>query len=69
VALTQEFLADMLGVQRTTVTAVARSLQDKGAIRYRRGVVDIMDRGVLEQLACECYGVIRRTYERLLPDG
>ncbi len=37
VALTQEFLADMLGVQRTTVTAVARSLQDKGAIRYRRG--------------------------------
>jgi CRP-like cAMP-binding protein len=68
VALTQEFLADMLGVQRTTVTAVARSLQEKGAIRYRRGVVDIVDRSVLEQLACECYGVIRRTYERLLPD-
>lgn len=69
VALTQEFLADMLGVQRTTVTAVARTLQAKGAIRYRRGVVDIMDRQVLEQLACECYGVIRRTYERLLPEG
>jgi CRP-like cAMP-binding protein len=69
VALTQEFLADMLGVQRTTVTAVARSLQDKGAIRYRRGVVDIVDRGVLEHLACECYGVIRRTYERLLPEA
>jgi len=69
VALTQEFLADMLGVQRTTVTAVARTLQAKGAIRYRRGVVDIIDRQVLEQLACECYGVIRRTYERLLPDG
>ena len=68
VALTQEFLADMLGVQRTTVTAVARGLQHKGAIRYRRGVVDIIDRGVLEQLACECYGVIRRTYERLLPE-
>ncbi len=68
VALTQEFLADMLGVQRTTVTAVARGLQAKGAIRYRRGVVDIIDRGVLEQLACECYGVIRRTYERLLPE-
>jgi len=67
VALTQEFLADMLGVQRTTVTAVARSLQAKGAIRYRRGVVDIVDRSVLEQLACECYGVIRRNYERLLP--
>ena len=68
VALTQEFLADMLGVQRTTVTAVARSVQAKGAIRYRRGVVDIIDRSVLEQLACECYGVIRRTYERLLPE-
>jgi CRP-like cAMP-binding protein len=67
IALTQEFLADMLGVQRTTVTAVARALQEKGAIRYRRGVVDIVDRQVLETLACECYGVIRRTYERLLP--
>jgi CRP-like cAMP-binding protein len=67
VALTQEFLADMLGVQRTTVTAVARTLQEKGVIRYRRGVVDIMDRPGLEALACECYGVIHRTYERLLP--
>jgi CRP-like cAMP-binding protein len=67
VALTQEFLADMLGVQRTTVTAVARTLQEKGAIRYRRGVVDIIDRSVLEQCACECYGAVRNTYERLLP--
>jgi CRP-like cAMP-binding protein len=67
IALTQEFLADMLGVQRTTVTAVARGLQEKGAIRYRRGVVDIMDRSVLEAQSCECYGVIRKTYERLLP--
>ena len=67
VALTQEFLADMLGVQRTTVTAVARSLQDKGVIRYRRGVVDIVDRAGLQALTCECYGVIRRNYERLLP--
>jgi CRP-like cAMP-binding protein len=69
VALTQEFLADMLGVQRTTVTAVARALQDKGVIRYRRGVVDIVDRSGLEQLACECYRVITRNYERLLPSG
>jgi CRP-like cAMP-binding protein len=66
IALTQEFLADMLGVQRTTVTAVARSLQEKGVIRYRRGVVDIIDRSALETLACECYDVIRRTYDRLL---
>lgn len=67
VALTQEFLADMLGVQRTTVTAVARTLQEKKLIRYRRGVVDIIDRAGLEALTCECYGVIRRNYERLLP--
>ncbi|MFC3071114.1 Crp/Fnr family transcriptional regulator [Phenylobacterium soli] len=69
IALTQEFLADMLGVQRTTVTAVARALQEKGAIRYRRGVVDIIDRAALEAMTCECYGVIRRTYERLLPES
>ena len=67
VALTQEFLADMLGVQRTTVTAVARAVQEKGAIRYRRGVVDIIERQTLEALTCECYGAIHRTYERLLP--
>jgi CRP-like cAMP-binding protein len=66
-ALTQEFLADMLGVQRTTVTAVARALQEKGMIRYRRGVVDIVDRDGLEALSCECYGVVRRNYDRLLP--
>ncbi|MBL8770415.1 MAG: Crp/Fnr family transcriptional regulator [Phenylobacterium sp.] len=65
-ALTQEFLADMLGVQRTTVTAVAGSLQEKGVIRYRRGVVDIVDRRALLQATCECYGVIRGHYERLL---
>ena len=68
VSLTQEFLADMLGVQRTTVTAVAGSLQTKGLIRYRRGVVDILDRSGLEAMTCECYGAVRRSYERLLPD-
>ncbi|MBP7705443.1 MAG: Crp/Fnr family transcriptional regulator [Caulobacter sp.] len=68
VSLTQEFLADMLGVQRTTVTAVAGALQAKGLIQYRRGVVDILDRPGLEAAACECYDSVRRTYERLLPD-
>jgi len=68
VSLTQEFLADMLGVQRTTVTVVARALQAAGLIRYRRGVVDILDRQGLEAVACECYGAVRRNYERLLPD-
>ena len=67
VALTQEFLADMLGVQRTTVTAVARALQERDYIRYRRGIVDIIDRSGLEAMTCECYGVVRRNYERLLP--
>jgi CRP-like cAMP-binding protein len=67
VSLTQEFLADMLGVQRTTVTAVAGALQARGMIRYRRGVVDILDRPSLEAIACECYRAVKRTYERLLP--
>ena len=49
------------------MTAVARQLQEKGLIRYRRGVVDIMDRPGLEAQACECYGVVSRTYARLLP--
>jgi CRP-like cAMP-binding protein len=68
VALTQEFLADMLGVQRTTVTTVARALQDKGFIRYRRGVVDVVNRAGLEADACECYGVMRATEARRPPD-
>jgi CRP-like cAMP-binding protein len=68
VALTQEFLADMLGVQRTTVTVVARALQAAGLIRYRRGMVDIVDRAGLEAISCECYGAARRNYQRLLPD-
>jgi CRP-like cAMP-binding protein len=67
VALTQEFLADILGVQRTTVTAVARALQSRGYIGYRRGVVEIIDRAGLEQASCECYRAVRNTYERLLP--
>jgi CRP-like cAMP-binding protein len=68
VALTQEFLADMLGVQRTTVTVVARALQAAGLIRYRRGMVDILDRAGIEAAACECYSAVRRNYQRLLPD-
>ena len=67
ISLTQEFLADMLGVQRTTVTVVARTLQAAGLIRYSRGVVDILDRAGLEAISCECYGQVRRHYQRLLP--
>lgn len=65
--LTQEFLAEMLGVQRTTVTLVARTLQQAGLIRYRRGTVVILDRTAVEETSCECYGIMRREFERLLP--
>src|SRR5262249_32930821 len=53
--LTQEFLAQMLGVRRTTVTLLAQELQKKGIIRYSRGKLIIMDRTRLEDCACECY--------------
>jgi CRP-like cAMP-binding protein len=59
IALTQEFLAQMLGIRRTTVTLIARALQTAGLIRYKRGKIDIIDRPGLEEAACECYRVIR----------
>lgn len=60
IGLTQEFLAEMLGAQRTTVTLVAGSLQQSGFIEYRRGQVRIVDRENLEHVACDCYQVIKR---------
>jgi CRP-like cAMP-binding protein len=53
-SLTHEFLSEMLGVQRSSVTLIARQLQTEGLIRYRRGQVDIVDRDGLEKKACEC---------------
>ena len=64
--LTQEFLAMMLGVQRTGVTAAAGVLQRAGLIRYRRGIVTIIDRPGLERISCECYGVSKGEFDRLL---
>ena len=64
--LTQEFLAMMLGVQRTGVTVAASALQDAGLIRYRRGHVTIIDRRGLIRRSCECYGVSKREFDRLL---
>jgi Mn-dependent DtxR family transcriptional regulator len=64
--LTQEYLAEMLGVRRSTVTVVAGTLQQAGLIHYRRGAITILDRRGLEATVCECYRVIRDGYERSL---
>lgn len=64
-SLTQEFLAQMLGVQRASISLVAASLQDRGVIRYRRGHVRIVDFPGLESTACECYAALRTQRERL----
>jgi CRP-like cAMP-binding protein len=66
--LTQEFLAMMLGVQRTGVTAAAGALQRAGLIRYTRGNVTIIDRRGLLRRSCECYGVSKKEFDRLLGD-
>jgi CRP-like cAMP-binding protein len=66
--LTQESLAEMLGVRRSTVTAVAGTLQRAGLIHYRRGAITVLDRRGLAATACECYQMVRDTYDRsLLP--
>jgi CRP-like cAMP-binding protein len=57
--LTQEFLSQMLGVRRTTVTLVARQLEQAGVIKNRRGRIVVLDRKGLEDVACECYAIVR----------
>jgi CRP-like cAMP-binding protein len=64
--LTQEFLAQMLGVRRPSVSIVANTLQRAGLIRYRRGHIRILDLAALEEGACECYATVKTHYEKLL---
>ena len=64
--ITQEFLAQMLGSRRTTVTVAAGGLQREGLIDYSRGRVRIVNREGLEDKACECYGIVRAVYDRLI---
>src|SRR4051812_1541053 len=64
--LTQEFISMMLAVRRPGVTAAARSLQAIGAINYERGRIVVLDRARLKEAACECYGIVREYYRRML---
>lgn len=63
--LTQELLAEMLGVHRPSVTVVARMMQSAGLIRYSRGVITVTNRKGLEATSCECYGVVRRAFSEI----
>jgi len=65
--MTQELIADMLGVRREGVTDAAGKLQKLGVITYSRGTITVLDRPRLESLSCECYGVVKRETDRLLP--
>ena len=70
ITLTQETLAGLLGVQRTTVNAVARTLQDKGLIANRRGAIQVRDRNRLAKVACGCYSAVEDHFAAVLgPDG
>ena len=63
---TQEFLAEMLGVRRTSVSVVASLLQQAGLIKYRRGQIEIINMEALQDASCECHEAVRSSYKRLL---
>jgi CRP-like cAMP-binding protein len=67
ITMTQELIANMLGVRREGVTEAAGKLQKAGVISYHRGHIEVLDRQKLEQMSCECYEVVRRETARLLP--
>jgi CRP-like cAMP-binding protein len=65
--MTQELIANMLGVRREGVTEAAGKLQKLGAIQYVRGEITVLDRAMVERLSCECYAVVKKETDRLLP--
>ena len=67
--MTQELIANMLGVRREGVTAGALKLQKAGLIRYARGHITVLNRTGLEKRSCECYAVVKKEYDRLLPEN
>ena len=67
IAMTQELIANMLGVRREGVTDSAGKLQKLGIITYRRGLITVLDRSRLEEHSCECYSVVKRETDRLFP--
>jgi CRP-like cAMP-binding protein len=67
--MTQELIANMLGVRREGVTDAAGKLQAEGLIRYSRGRITVLDRAQLEARVCECYAVVKKEYDRLLPES
>jgi Mn-dependent DtxR family transcriptional regulator len=67
--MTQERIANMLGVRREGVTEAAQKLQSLGVIDYKRGHIQVLDRAGLGKCTCECYAVVKTEYDRLLPDA
>ena len=63
---TQEFLAEVMGVNRTSISLAAQSMQHKGLIGYRRGKMTVLDRRGLEEAACECYLVVKQRFDAFL---
>ncbi len=69
IPLIQEFLAQVLGVRRTTINLVVRTLHEAGLIRYRRGLIEIIDRNGLKNESCNCYQTVRRQIDQIAPPG
>ena len=67
--ITQDLIANMLGVRRESITEAAGNLQKAGLIEYRRGHITVLNRAGLQARACECYAVVKKEFDRLLPEG